>query len=345
MKRILKFRRKISILAAAALMLGSIVFQVSLTQAAGLSALSDTMGSVKISTASSHVIKFTTPSGASTAGATIVVTFPSDFNFTSKTIGSVTFTHGASTGAESTEVLAAAPSATAWGAVFSGTSQRTFTLTAPTDGVGTSALAANDKVIITYDSTNSVNATTAGTKVITIAGTFGDSGSIAIALVGDNQVAVTASVDPSITFSLSGNAANLGTLSVSAINTSALAATTSTNSLSGFSTTIQQDHALQIDGTHTIPAVTAGVHLGTREYGISTTDSAQTITSDTAANCTTPPNPKTAAPITTSAQSIAGATTGPVTEGNTFCLAASIDGATTAGVYSQTLTFISTATF
>ncbi|MBI3626507.1 hypothetical protein HY224_00485, partial [Candidatus Uhrbacteria bacterium] len=131
---------------------------VPFAQAAALTALSDTLSSAKISTASSHTIKFTTPTGTSAASQTIVITFPSDFDFTSKAIASVTFTHGASTGAESTETLAASPSATAWGAVFSGTASRVLTLTTPTDGVGTAALAANDKVILTYSSANSTNA-------------------------------------------------------------------------------------------------------------------------------------------------------------------------------------------
>ena len=64
---------------------GSIVIPVTAT-AASLTAVSDTLSSSKISTASSHTIKFTTPTGTSAAGATIIITFPSDFNFTSKTI-------------------------------------------------------------------------------------------------------------------------------------------------------------------------------------------------------------------------------------------------------------------
>jgi hypothetical protein len=181
--------------------------------AASLSALSDTMSSSKISTTSSHVIKFTTPTGASDNTDTIIITFPSDFNFTSKTIGTVSFTHGASTGAESTETLAASPSTSAWGAVFSGTQNRVLTLTAPTDGVGAATLAANDKVIITYNSTNSTNPSSATSYAINISGTFGDTGSITVNMLSDDQVSVTATVSQSLTFSISDNTIGFGTLS------------------------------------------------------------------------------------------------------------------------------------
>ena len=184
--------------------------------AASLIAVSDTLSSSKISATSSHAIRFTTPTGTSVAGATIIITFPTDFNFTSKTIGTVTFTHGATTGLESSETLAAAASATVWGAVFSGTQNRILTLTAPTDGVGTAALAASDKVIITYSSVNSINASTAASYNVTVGGTFGDTGSATINLLTDDQVSVSALVSQSLTFSISDNTIGFGALSPSA---------------------------------------------------------------------------------------------------------------------------------
>src|SRR3989338_2318848 len=171
--------------------------------AASLTALSDTLSTAKKSTLSSHTIKFTTPTGAEESTDTIILTFPSDFSFTSKDISTVTFTHGATTGAETTETLAASPSATAWGAAFSGTANRVFTLTAPTDGVGAGTLAATQKVIITYDSTNSTNATTAGTFLIAISGTFGDTGDISVQILDDDQVSVSATVAQTLSFAIS----------------------------------------------------------------------------------------------------------------------------------------------
>ncbi len=215
MKNAQKLLRSLSLVLTIGLTVGLLgVFNI--VQAASLTALSDTMSSSKISVASSHTIKFTTPSGTSVAGATIVITFPSDFNFTGKTIGTVTFTHGATTGTETTEVLAASATATAWGAAFSGTQNRIFTLTAPTDGVGAAALAANDKIIISYDNTNSINATTAGSKAITINGTFGDTGTITVEILTDDTVSVVATVPQTLSFSISDNTIGFGTLSSSA---------------------------------------------------------------------------------------------------------------------------------
>lgn len=184
--------------------------------AAPLLSLSNTMSSSKITTASSHSIRFTTPTGAGDNTDTIIITFPSDFNFTSKTIGTITFTHGASTGLESTETLASSPSVSAWGAVFSGTQNRVLTLTAPTDGVGSTVVAANDRIIITYNNTNSVNATSPGSYVIGVSGTFGDTGSITVGILSDDQVSVSATVAQSLTFSISDNSIGFGTLSSSA---------------------------------------------------------------------------------------------------------------------------------
>jgi mucin-22 len=246
---------------------------VPLARAASLTALSDTMSNQNLSTLSSHTIRFTTPTGASDNTDTIIITFPSDFNFSSKAISSVTFTHGASTGAENTETLAASPSGTAWGAVFSGTQNRIFTLTAPTDGVGAASLAANDKVIITYDSTNSTNASTEGSKTITITGTFGDTGSIAVAIAGgtadDSTVDVTATVDPTITFTNDDAAIGFGTLTTSnavyatadatgsGSDTTAHTMAIATNAPSGY--TLTYNGPTLTSGSNTITPITAGI--------------------------------------------------------------------------------------
>src|SRR5438105_4475972 len=92
--------------------------------AAALTNLSDTQSSSKVSTASSHVIKFTTPSGASSTSATITITFPSDFNFTSKSTTTLTLTYGTTTGSEITASLAATSTTNVFGVAFSGTQNR-----------------------------------------------------------------------------------------------------------------------------------------------------------------------------------------------------------------------------
>ncbi len=241
--------------------------------AASLTALSDTMSDQNASAASSHTIRFTTPTGASDNTDTIIITFPSDFNFTSKTIGSVSFTHGSTTGAETTETLASSATGSAWGAAFSGTQNRVLTLTAPTDGVGAASLAASDKVIITYDSTNSLNPSSTGSFTIAITGSFGDTGNIAIPIVaggaGDDSVAITANVDPSITFTNDDAAIGFGTLSASAAtyanagatgsssDTTAHTMTVGTNAAGGY--TITYSGATLTSGGNTITAINAGI--------------------------------------------------------------------------------------
>jgi hypothetical protein len=199
-----------SVLTLTVIVLSAIPFYFA--EAAAITSASDTMSNLTVSATSTHAIRFTTPTGANQNTDTIVITFPSDFNFTSKTIGTVTFTHGASTGLETVETLAGAPSATAWGAVFSGTQNRILTLTAPTDGVGSTTLAANDKVIITYDGTNSINPTTPGSYTTTIGGAFGDAGDITVNILTSNQVNITATVPQSLTFSISDTSISFGTL-------------------------------------------------------------------------------------------------------------------------------------
>ena len=108
--------------------------------------------------------------------------------------------------------MAVSPSATAWGAVFSGTQNRIFTLTAPTDGTGAAVLAPNDKIIISYDGTNSINPSTPGSYTTTISGTFGDAGDITVNILTSNQVNITATVPQALTFSISTTSISFGTL-------------------------------------------------------------------------------------------------------------------------------------
>ena len=199
-----------SIAIIAALLLYAMPFKFA--SAAGITSASDTMSDLTVSAAASHAIKFTSPTGASDSTDTVIITFPSDFNFTSKTIGTVSFTHGASTGLETTETLAASPSATAWGAVFSGTQNRVLTLTAPTDGIGAATVAANDRLIISYTSANSLNPSAPASYAIAITGTFGDTGEMTVNILTNDQVSVTATVPQSLTFSISDNAIGFGSL-------------------------------------------------------------------------------------------------------------------------------------
>lgn len=202
--------RALSIAILFALVLYTMPFNFA--SAASITSASDTMSDLTVSAASSHAMKFTSPTGAGDSTDTIIITFPSDFNFTSKTIGTVSFTHGASTGLETTETLAASPSASAWGAVFSGTQNRVLTLTAPTDGIGAATVAANDRLIISYTSANSFNPTSAASYTISVTGTFGDTGDMTVNILTNDQVSITAVVPQALTFSISDNSIGFGNL-------------------------------------------------------------------------------------------------------------------------------------
>ncbi|MEO5646660.1 MAG: hypothetical protein ABIO57_00300 [Candidatus Paceibacterota bacterium] len=325
--------------------------------AASLSAMSDTMSSQTISANSSHVIRFTTPTGAGTTAQTIVITFPSGFNFTSKTIGTVSFTHGASTGAESTETLAASPSATAWGAAFSGTSNVILTLTTPTDGVGSAVLAPNDKVIITYDSTNSINPGTAANYAITL-NANGDTGSITVPIITNSQVAITATVDQSLSFSVSNNAIGFGSLTTSnsrfatsnglgasAEPTNAHTLSASTNAASGYSVAVSG--ATLTSGANTITAIPGATATAlapaTEQFGIrgnlaSGSGSLVAPFNGAAGSYGFGTSPLTTQPFASSS----GASATSVYNVN---YAANIAALTEAGSYTTTLTYVATANF
>jgi len=224
-------------------LVGLILIKPGVVSAAGLTAVSDTMSRLQVSQNSSHLIKFTTQNAIQTIGDTITITFPSDFNFTTKTISTVSFTHGASTGLENTEPIQATADGTHWGAAFSNTQNRVFTLTAPTDGIGAAAIAATDKLIITFDSSNSINGSSNITYTISVAvaGSSTESGSFAINLLTSDQISVTANVDPTITFSMDHTSTDFGTVGSTSVKTSSpnITLQTSTNATSGYSITMQ----------------------------------------------------------------------------------------------------------
>lgn len=250
----------ISLTIAAAVILLT-VFPIVPVQAASLTGLSDTMSSLSVNATSSHTMRFTTPSGAATSTATIIITFPATYDFTSKAIASVSFTHGASTGLESTETLAASPSASAWGAVFSGTANRILTLTAPTDGIGAAVLAASDKVIITYSSASSTNPSSPGTYTASISGTFGDVGDLSNNILTSNQVNISGTVPQSLTFTISTTTINFGSLS-------AVAARYASSTGSGDSAEVEA-HNIVI-GTNAANGYTMTASGTTLTYGVNT---------------------------------------------------------------------------
>ncbi len=212
-----------------------------LTQAASLTALSDTMSRLKKSEDSNHTIKFTSPTGATDIGDTIEITMPTGFTIGSVVFGDMDLSSGVSTGYETEHTLAAAAGAGEWGASFT---DQVLSLDHPTDA--TEDIIAGHKVVVEIGTnadsgTNQItNHATAATYTITIGGDFGDDGKIAIVILDDDQFTVSASVDPTLTFSLSANATAFGTLSDSSVTTSSpnITLTISTNGDNGYTISI-----------------------------------------------------------------------------------------------------------
>lgn len=194
--------------------------------ALSLSSMSDIMSSEKQSTASNHEIKFLTPTGGGiAAGETVVLTF-SGFDATSVNniddtdIDIATGSTNVCTTATYTEInVGATNGASQWG-VSAGSSA--ITLTAPSSGTPLAA----DKCLRIKIGTNATyqvsgaeqitNGSESTAHTIDISGTFGDTGTIAVDVLTDDQVVITATLGPSISFAISDNTIGFGALSISA---------------------------------------------------------------------------------------------------------------------------------
>lgn len=324
-------------------------------RAANLTSENDVLTRIKASTLSSHDITFTL--GGSTAwnaGETIAIDFNED--------GGGFSVNGAS-------------STTADFDINDGTERTVFNVGTSTDCTGSSG--ANDVSIGINDTTGVVtllacpsftasgngatvnveygtaatggtnrvtNPSSANTYIVTITAA-GDSGSYAVDILSEDQVTISASVNPTLDVTLSATTCALATLSSSQIDTCSYTVTVSTNATSGYASTILDDGNLR-DGSNDIndAAGDNDVDQGSEEYGVATSDTSQTIVTYT--TCTDPAsNPQAASAMTTSAQQFANAT-GPVSgDVTTLCHAASITGSTPAGSFSHVATIIVTATF
>ena len=170
------------------------VFGISFfVNAAALTSMSDEVSDHTISTASDHTVEFTTPTGVESSSDTITLDFAS-FDLSSVGVSDIDFTHGPTTGSEVSETLASSASAGVWGVNISGT---TITFTAPTDA-GAGEIDASDVIrvligtIASGGSNQIVNPSSAGQYLLTLAGTFGDTGDIGLAVLDDGSVSVTA---------------------------------------------------------------------------------------------------------------------------------------------------------
>ena len=203
---------------------------VETSYAAALTAKSDAMTNLSNSSVanefSDHAIQFTTSTGVA-SGQTIVITMPADFDGATDPQGALDFSDvdlledtvpdAVCDGTDET-LVASGATTSQWNAVFSGTEGRTLTLTS---GGASALIAAGSQVCIkigenaTGGTANSqyANPTTSGSKTITASvGSGADSGDILVNILDDSQVSVSATVDESLTFTISDNSIGFGTL-------------------------------------------------------------------------------------------------------------------------------------
>ncbi len=352
------------ILAGAILLISFYPFLSRQAQSASLTALSDTMSRQKVSENANHTIQFDLVSAWS-ATETVVVDFDNGFTSTGFANTEAEDFDITWEGAEKTIVAngACAADSIEITTVDDTNDVFTFTLCA-----GSTASAGTDTVVIEIGLHASAggggndqidNPGSTGSKTITITGPSPDSGSLAVPILTDDQVTVSASVDPTVTSALSATTCSLGTLTQTTIGFCSYTNTVSTNASSGYQSTIIENGNLCSPSvavcTNSITdSVDEGpgnvdVDQGSSEYGVSSNDAvgAQDIIDST--GCDDSGTTEDASPITGSSQVYADSgdgDAGPVSSAiTTVCHSGSVTGSQAAGTYSHIVTHITTATF
>ena len=245
-----------------------------------ITSFSDTMTNLSATQASNHTIVFTTPTGVA-AGATLSLTFDANPNLSTIVFGDIDLQDD---GVD--VVLAAAPTGATWGVVPSG---QVITFTN-----GSAAVAAS--IVITIKiGTNATGGThqivngSAGSTVLRVGGSFGDIGSLSIAIISNSIVAVSAEVLSSLSFTVSSNALYFGNLRSSGVcfaqntnpgyvtcptttETEAFNMTAGTNATTGYTISVQGD-TLRSGVTNTITALASNTASipGTEQFGLRAT--------------------------------------------------------------------------
>lgn len=356
-----------SFLAITSLVSTSIFGIIQPAYAASVTTFSDTLSTLTASTAANHTIYFVTPTGVAST-QTVTLTFDADFTGVSSIDDTdLDFAEGDSgtcTSASYTEETLVASGATSsqWNASASG---QVITF----ESGGASATVAAARCIRIKIGTNATSGVTGGEQIsngvaanahsVTIGGTFGDSGTAAIDIIADDSVNITATVDPTITFTISDVAVGFGTLSSSqatwansgATGTTSQPATTAgahemtvaTNAASGY--TITYNGATLTNGLNTISVATiTGDADGTpasEQFAIAIDDNGGNVTIPSAYDYASNNYSFVAGTTTT----LASETVATATETIDVQYIANIATTTEAGAYSTDITYIATGNF
>ena len=331
----------------------------SIATAATITSFSATFSRLKASTASNQEIKFVTPTGVA-SGGNLTVTWSADFTMNAFDFADVDFATGSTnnctsaTFTEQTLVTSGASSAQ-WNAALS---SQTLTITSG----GASATVTADRCVRIRVGTNATSGSTGDTQItngasddddtITIGGGFGDSGTAAIDIITDDQVVVTATVQPTLTFAISDSTIEFGNLSASddtfaddsagnATEVEAHTLAASTNAAGGYAITL--NGATLTDGAKTIDAIgssNTATSVGSEQFGVR-------FTASGGSGAVTAPYAAAGFAFDTAAfpDEIAASTVPSATTTYSARYIANIASNTEAGSYSSTLTYIATGNF
>lgn len=351
-------RRSISLVAMFAMIFGLNFGFVRVASALTITSAKDILSTITDAAEANHTISWVSPSGVANA-ATITITFPTGFSLTGVTEDDIDIS-----GSTEGELTTAADCSAAEDASAVIASQTlTFTLCSGDGGdftnsetitveIGTHATASGTGANQINNQTVAQNNSDA---VIDITSGASDLGSVAVEIVADDSVNVTATVDPSITFSISDVAIGFGTLTSGAVRyatgdtnggttetTAAHTMSAGTNATGGL--TVTYNGALLTSAGNTIDAATSIAPPGTttiEQFAIAVDDGGSAFTIPAGYDQATPLYSYVANTTTTLFSS-----SGPLTSTAVDVhYLANIAANTQAGNYSTNITYIATGTF
>ncbi len=351
-------RRFAAVTAMFAVLFGLNLRFIPIASAATITSAKDVLSTLVDSANANHTISWVSPSAVAT-GSTIAITFPTGFDFTGVVIGDVDLD-----GSTEGSLTLAADCTGAENASYVRSGQLvTFTLCAGDNGnftnsetitvkIGTNASGGANQINNQTEAQNNSDAT------IDITSGASDSGSVAVEIIADDSVSVTATVDPTLTFSISDTTIEFGTLSTGSVkyaddsngNASVTPAHTfnlGTNAASG--AVIKYSGALLTSAANDINAATisgdADGTPGSEQFAMSFDDNGSTFTITTAYDEASN-NSKFDTTGAPNQDLTIVSSSGPVASTSIDAhYLANIASNTPAGIYSTSITYIATGTF
>lgn len=349
--------------------------------AASITSAKATLGRLKASTANEFgTIEFATPTGIQVGGDTIILTFSSDFTLAAEAAANFDIELGdsatCSTATYTDEVVGLTASATDWGVDVTG---NVITLSPETDQTltagfcmrlvwGTAATTGG-----TGSSSTITNGAVDDDDTIVFTGGFGDTGTITVDIIDDDQVSVTATVNQSVTFDLDTSVADgetstpysaaLGTITTTDTRVSGstdsvnmIIAEGDTNASGGMVVSLRNANGANGLVSTAVPADNIGsadgaIVDGTENYGLCVITAGLTgftiATPYSGNTCATNSETNDVEGLTTTGEDILNSAGAPVSAAHAeISVNAAISGTTSAhSDYTDTLTFIATATF